>query len=246
MRWRLVDSHCHVDASAFDNDRQRVIGRAMAARIGLINSGINLESNEATKKLLQYENVYAAYGLSPLHVSERNSVEEFIRQNADSAIAVGEVGLDFYHVKSVPEREKQEETFEQFIKLSQELSLPLVIHSRDAESRVFELARGIDDAIYHCFGGSVELLKEIADRGHYISIPTRICQSAQHRKLVEGAPQDAILVETDSPYLTARKGRNEPSFVGDAVIAISTIWDKKREEVASIITENTYRALNLK
>jgi len=244
-RWHLVDTHCHIDTPAFDDDRQSVIERAFDARIALINSGISLTSNWATRELIQHENVYAAYGLSPLHVAEKESVEEFIRQNADSAIAVGEVGLDFYHVKSGHQREKQENAFKGFIQLSQELCLPLVIHSRDAEVRVFELVHGVDQAIYHCYGGSVELLEKIVDCGHFVSISTRVCLSGHHQKLVEKAPQEMVVIETDSPYLAARKGRNEPSFVGDAVVAISRIWDTEVEDTASIIAENTCRAFNL-
>jgi TatD DNase family protein len=245
LRWHLVDTHCHIDTSAFDDDRQSVIDRAFDARIALINSGISLISNWATRGLLQHENVYAAYGLSPLHVAEKESVEKFIRRNADSATAVGEVGLDFYHVKSGHLRELQENAFEQFIRLSQELGLPLVIHSRNAEERAFELVHGVDQAIYHCYEGSVELLEKIVDCGHYISISTRVCRSGHHQKLVEKAPRDMVVIETDSPYLAARKGRNEPSFVGDAIVAISQIWDTEIEDAASIVAENTCRAFNL-
>jgi len=244
-RWHLVDTHCHIDTPAFDDDRELAIERALDARIALINSGISLTSNRATRELLQYENVYAAYGLSPLHVAEKESVEKFIRQNAGSATAVGEVGLDFYHVKSSQQRERQENVFERFIQLSKELGLPIVLHSRDAEERVFELVHGVDQAVYHCYGGSVQLLEKIVDCGHYVSISTRVCWSGHHQKLVEKAPREMVVIETDSPYLAARKGRNEPSFVADAIVAISQIWDTEVEEAASIIAENTCRAFNL-
>ncbi|MGZ4863271.1 MAG: TatD family hydrolase [Halobacteriota archaeon] len=245
MRWHLFDTHCHIDMPAFDLDRQIVINRALDARIALINSGITLRSNQATKDLLQHENVFAAYGLSPLNLDEKNQVSEFIRRNADSAIALGEVGLDFFHVESEHQRVKQEDTFRIFIRLSRELNLPLIIHSRDAEERVFKLVNRADQAIYHCYGGNAELLKAIADCGHYISIPTRVCKSAHHQKLVKSAPQEAILVETDSPYQAAHRGRNEPALVRDAVVAISRIWDMKLEDTASILVKNTYKAFNL-
>jgi len=230
---------------AFDRDRQTVIDRALDAQIALINSGIDLRSNHATKGLLQYDNIYAAYGLSPLNLNEYKEVDEFIRQNADSAIAVGEVGLDFYHAKDEHLRTAQEDTFRYFIKLSQELNLPLVIHSRDAEGRVFKLAHRVDRAIYHCYSGNAELLNAIVDCGHYISIPTRVWRSPHHQKLVEAAPQEAIIVETDSPYQSAHGGRNEPALVGDAIEAISKIWDTTFEETASIVINNTIRAFNL-
>jgi TatD DNase family protein len=230
---------------AFDLDRQSVIDRASNARVALINSGISLRSNHSTKDLLEHENIYAAYGLSPLNLAEKNQVGEFIRQNADSAIAIGEVGLDFYHVTEEHRRAEQEDAFRMFIRLSAELNLPLVIHSRDAEERVFELAHRVDLAVYHCYGGNAELLNAIVDCGHYISIPTRVCKSPHHQKLVEGAPQEAILVETDSPYQAAHRGRNEPALVGDAVVAISRIWNMTFEDTASIIMKNTCKAFNL-
>lgn len=245
LRWHLLDTHCHIDMPAFDRDRQSVINRAFDARIALINSGINLRSNQATKDLLQHENIFAAYGYSPLNLDEKKHVEEFIRQNADSAIAIGEVGLDFYHATEEHQRAEQEDTFSIFIRLSEELNLPLVIHSRDAEERVFKLAHRVDQAVYHCYGGNAELLNAIVGCGHYISIPTRVCKSPHHQKLVEGAPREAILVETDSPYQAAHRGRNEPSLVGDAVVAISRIWDMTFEDTASIIMKNTCMAFNL-
>jgi TatD DNase family protein len=119
------------------------------------------------------------------------------------------------------------------------------MHSRDAEERVFKLAHRVDQAVYHCYGGNAELLNAIVDCGHYISIPTRVCKSPHHQKLVEGAPREAILVETDSPYQAAHRGRNEPALVGDAVVAISRIWDMDFEDAASIIMKNTCRAFNL-
>lgn len=245
MRWHLVDTHCHVDAPAFDEDRRLVLERASEARIALINSGINLESNNATRELLEFENVYASYGLSPLHAGEKKHVEEFIRRNVDSAISIGEVGLDFYHVKDTRQRLLQADAFNRFVKLSQEFNLPLVVHSRDAEENVFELVRKVDQVVYHCYGGSLRLLNAIADCGHYISISTRVCRSKHHQEIAKNAPRDVVVIETDSPYLAARKGRNEPMFVADAVTAISRIWELTIKNTASIILENTRRAFNL-
>jgi len=234
-----------VDAPAFDEDRKLVIERASDARTALINSGINLESNRATRELLKFENVYASYGLSPLHLVEKKSVEEFIRRNIDSAISIGEVGLDFYHVKDKSQRLLQENAFRGFVKLSRDFSLPLVVHSRDAEDDVFQLVRRVDQVIYHCYGGSLRLLKDIAECGHYISIPTRVCRSKHHQEIAMNAPRDAVVIETDSPYLAARKGRNEPAFVSDAITAVSRIWGLKRNDTASIVLENTRKAFNL-
>jgi TatD DNase family protein len=245
LRWHLIDTHCHIDTPAFDEDRRQVIGRASEARIALINSGINLESNYATRGLLEFENVYASYGLSPLYAGEKKHVEEFISRNVDSAISIGEVGLDFYHVKDKQQRLLQKDVFKQFVKLSQEFNLPLVVHSRDAEEDVFELVRKVDQVVYHCYGGSLQLLNAIAECGHYISVPTRVCRSRHHQEIAKNAPRNLVVIETDSPYLAARKERNEPLFVADAVTAISRIWELSIKNAASIILKNTCSAFNL-
>jgi TatD DNase family protein len=222
-----------------------VIERASEARTALINSGINFESNRATRELLEFDNVYASYGLSPMHLTEKKRVEEFIRRNIDAAISIGEVGLDFYHVKDERQRLLQEDAFRGFVELGREFGLPLVVHSRDAEENVFELVRKADQVIYHCYGGSLRLLNAIAECGHYISISTRVCRSKHHQEIAMNAPHDAVVIETDSPYLAARKGRNEPVFVSDAVTAISRIWSLTVNDTASLILKNTRRAFNL-
>ncbi len=245
MMWRLIDSHCHIDMAAFDSDRSEAITRALRSQIALINSGVDLDSNIATKALLCYDNVFASYGLSPIHYEQAADVTHFIRQNVDSACAIGEVGLDFYHVKQESERTRQENVLREFINLCEELGLPLLLHSRDAEERVFELAHNVDVAIYHCFSGSTALAKKIVDCGHYVSISTRVCRSKKHEQLVEMLPHESVIIETDSPFLSCRKGRNEPLFVEDALLAISAIWEEEPEKTASLLVKNTKNAFTL-
>ncbi|MGZ4903574.1 MAG: TatD family hydrolase [Halobacteriota archaeon] len=240
-----MDSHCHIHMAAFDSDRPEAIERARRARVALVNSGVDLESNGATKALLGYKNVFASYGLSPPNYKQASEVMRFIRQNVDSACAIGEVGLDFYHEKQERERTRQENALHQFIRLSEELGLPLVLHSRDAEERVFELAHNVDAVIYHCYGGSIELAKRIVDCGHYVSISTRVCRSAHHKELVKVLPREYVIIETDSPFLSCRRGRNEPVFVEDALAAVSLIWEEELEETASMLVKNTRNAFNL-
>ncbi len=231
--------------AAFDNDRVEVIQRAQGLDIGLINSGVDLKSNLTTKELSTYTNVFVSYGLSPPNYMQASPVIDFIRQNIRSACAIGEVGLDFYHVKQEPERIKQEQVLRDFLQLSEESGLPLVLHSRDAEERVFELVHNENAVIYHCYGGSVELAKKIVDCGHYISISTRICRSPHHKELVKALPHEYITIETDSPFLSCRKGRNEPAFVADALNAVSLIWEADLTETGSILVKNTKNAFDL-
>ncbi len=244
--WYAVDTHCHLDMAQFDSDRKDVISRAKKAHIGIINSGINLQSNFATKRLLVYDNVRATYGLSPIEIEEADKVEDFIRQNQDTAIGIGEVGLDYYHIRDDVRRERQKAAFTRFIGLSDELGLTLVVHSRDAERHVFEMTNRLDNVIYHCYSGDLDTLSKIIDCGHYISISTRVRTSKIHQEIAKSTPQDLMIVETDSPYLSPRKGRNEPINIIEAIVTVSEIWTITVKETASIILDNTITAFKQK
>jgi TatD DNase family protein len=241
-----VDAHCHIDMAQFDSDRNDVISRAKNARITIINSGINLNSNFATKRLLINENVRATYGLSPIDTDQADKVEDFIRQNRDTATGIGEVGLDYYHIRDTVQRERQKAAFRRFIDLSDELELALIVHSRDAERHVFEMTNRLDDVIYHCYSGDLDTLHKIVDCGHYISISTRVKKSKIHQEMVKCTPQELIIVETDSPYLSPRKGRNEPAYIIEAIATIAEIWATTVDEAASIILANTVNAFKQK
>ncbi|MGB8311180.1 MAG: TatD family hydrolase [Halobacteriota archaeon] len=241
-----VDAHCHIDMAQFDSDRKDVITRAKNAHVTIINSGIDLNSNFATKRLLMNENVCATYGLSPIETNQADKVEDFIRQNTDTAIGIGEVGLDYYHVGDTVQRERQKAAFKRFIDLSDELGLTLIVHSRDAERHVFEMTNRLDNVIYHCYSGDLDTLHKIVDCGHYISISTRVKKSKIHQEMVRCTPQELIIVETDSPYLSPRKGRNEPAYIIEAIATIAEIWATTVNEAASIILDNTVNAFKQK
>jgi TatD DNase family protein len=241
-----VDAHCHIDMAQFDSDRNDVITRAKNARITIINSGVDLNSNFATKRLLTNENVCATYGLSPIETDQADKVEDFIRQNKDTATGIGEVGLDYYHVRDAVQRERQKAAFNRFIDLSAELGLALIVHSRDAERHVFKMTNRLDNVIYHCYSGDLDTLHKIVDCGHYISISTRVKKSKIYQEMVRHTPQELIVVETDSPYLSPRKGRNEPVYIIEAIATISEIWATTVNEAASIILDNTVNAFKQK
>jgi TatD DNase family protein len=241
-----VDAHCHIDMAQFDSDRNDVISRAKNAHIIIINSGIDLNSNFATKRLLINENVRATYGLSPINNDQADKVEDFIRQNRDTATGIGEVGLDYYHIRDTVQRERQKAAFTRFIDLSDELGLALIVHSRDAERHVFEMTNSLDYVIYHCYSGDLDTLHKIVDCGHYISISTRVKKSKKHQEMVRCTPQELIIVETDSPYLSPRKGRNEPVYIIEAITTIAEIWATTVDEAASIILDNTVNAFKQK
>ncbi|WP_255336452.1 TatD family hydrolase [Methanosarcina sp. KYL-1] len=252
MPYPIIDSHCHLDFPKFNRDRHEVILRAREAGVvGMVNSGISLKGNLMSLELAEsYEDIHAVLGLSP-DIGREGSAEEIdailaqIEANAEKAAGIGEAGLDFQDCKTNKERERQTASFEKVIELAKTLEKPLVVHARLAEAEVLELVRGMDTVIYHCYSGSVETMKEIVDAGYYISLATLVCFSEHHQTLAAEVPLENLLLETDSPFLSPRKGRNEPAFITDSIPVVAQLKEMEPAEVAKAATENAHRVFNI-
>jgi TatD DNase family protein len=103
----------------------------------------------------------------------------------------------------------------------------------------------VDTVIYHCYSGSVETMREIVDMGYYISLATLVCFSKHHQFLAEAVPLESLLLETDSPFLSSRKGRNEPAFIVDSIPVVAQLKNMEPAEIAKSTTENARRAFNI-
>ena len=233
MPYPIIDSHCHLDFPKFNRDREEAILRAREAGVvGMINSGISLKGNRMSLELAEkYEDIHAALGLSPDigregDDKEINAILAQIEANAEKAISIGEAGLDFQDCKTNEERERQTVAFKKIIELAKDLDKPLVVHARLAEAEVLKLVKNVDTVIYHCYSGSVETMKEIVDKGYYISLATLVCFSEHHQVLAAEVPLESLLLETDSPFLSSRKGRNEPAFIVDSIPVVAQIKDR--------------------
>ncbi|MCG7853759.1 MAG: TatD family hydrolase, partial [Methanosarcinaceae archaeon] len=163
----------------------------------------------------------------------------------EMAVAVGEAGLDHYHCRTDPERARQLAVFKKVIEIAETTDSALVIHARDAEEEVFKLVQHLDRVVFHCYSGSLETMKLITDAGHYVSLATLVCFSEHHQSLAKYIPSDRMLIETDSPYLSSRKGRNEPAFLMDSIPVIAKLRGMRDPEVARITVENTRRVFRL-
>ena len=245
---RLVDVHCHLEDEAFDDDRDEVIRRALEAGVvAMLTSSLDRE--DALKALgiaRSYPGVvHLCVGFDPTidDEVEMASVMGLARELASRGelVAIGEVGLDFYWVRSEEARAKQVERFRAWIRLAEELGLPLVVHSRSAGKYAIQvlLQEGYDRVLMHAFDGRVGwALRGVREGGFYFSIPTSVVRSRQKRKLAKALPLENLMVETDSPVLGPEKGvRNEPSNLPRTVEAIASIRGLGVEEVA----EATYR-----
>lgn len=252
MPYPIIDSHCHLDFPKFNHDREETIIRARdAGVVGMINSGISLKGNCMSLELAEkYGDIHATLGLSPDigregDDKEINAILAQIEANAEKAAGIGEAGLDFQDCKTNEEREKQTASFKKVIELAKDLDKPLVVHARLAEAEVLKLVKGVDTVIYHCYSGSVETMREIVDMGYYISLATLVCFSEHHQVLAAEVPPENLLLETDSPYLSSRKGRNEPAFIVDSIPVVAQLKDMEPAEIAKLATENARRAFNI-
>ncbi len=249
----VIDSHCHLDFKQFNKDRDAVMQRARDAGIvRMINSGVDLPTNKRSLELAkQHDFISCTLGLSPNVLegacdADLETMLMQIEENAALCVGIGEAGLDYYHCKDTGQRERQARVFQKVIDLAGSLGLPLVIHSRDAEAQALEMVKGLEKVVFHCYSGSLVTMKEAVDRGFYISLATNLIRSARHQILARNVSLDHLLVETDSPFLSPRGGRNEPAFVQDSVNLIARIRGMRPQEIADLTAKNTRKIYGLR
>jgi TatD DNase family protein len=247
---RLVDSHCHLDDPKFDDDREQVIERALAAgvermmAIGTGNGPPDLEV--AVRQADRYSFIYATIGVHP-HDASKATPESFSRLRELSAhhkvLAVGEIGLD-YHYDFSP-RDVQKSVFEQQLTIAAEANLPIVIHTREAWEDTLAILRAkwLGGGIMHCFTGDEQQAREALDLGFHLSFGGVLTfpKAENVRQAARITPDDRLLVETDCPYLAPvphRGKRNEPAFVVESARRLAEVRGRTVEEIAELTTAN--------
>jgi TatD DNase family protein len=244
----LFDAHAHIASADFAGDLPEVLARAEAVGVrGIVAVGETLEEAEQTLALAnRHALVKPAAGLYPtvLDLDAADAVVEFIRRHAAQLVALGEVGLDHWVAKEEAEWKIQEEILGRFVALSNELRLPLNVHSRSAGRRciAFLRERGARHVLLHAFDGKAGAAADGVEAGFFFSIPPSVVRSAQKQKLVRSLPLECVLLETDSPVLGPEPGvRNEPMNVMVACQAVAELKGVAPEDVARITTENARR-----
>ncbi len=252
---KAIDIHCHIHHILKRGAKLSDILKHADEKgvIAFIDSPVNVENYiQSIKYHRQFPNIFVTLGVSPAQYHKLN-IDLIIEQmkyhsEKKDIVAIGEVGLDYYWVKDQDLREKQRKTFQRFIDLANELQLPLVIHSRDAEEDAVEdLCAAEVPVIMHSFSGAVETAQECIDRGYFISIPTAVTNRKKYRKLAKSLPIEHILTETDSPYLSPfpELKRNEPGYVIFAVKEIAKLKEIDEEEVAKLTLNNAKKTFNI-
>ncbi len=252
----LVDTHVHLDISPLDSDVAGVMARAAEAGVcQVITIGIDeASSKRAIACAAEFENVFASVGVHPHDASRVNEgtfmrLESLAASCRDNLVAWGEVGLDF--AKEYSPRQAQMEVFVTQIELARSLSLPLVIHARDANKEALEILEGSGrrgiTGVFHCFSGDVDVARRVLDLGFYISITGVVTfrNADVTREVAAFVPEDRLLLETDSPFLSPVpfRGRpNEPARTALVAREIARVRGVATEEVACFTTRNA-RAL---
>jgi TatD DNase family protein len=254
----LFDTHTHLNDQAFDADREEVIERAREAGVELlVNVGFNRRTIEQTLELARkYEFVYAAIGWHPhdaryLRDEDLAWIEELALAEP-KVVAIGEMGLDYYHNHSAIDVQK--EAFRRQIALAKRVNKPIIIHDRDAHRDVVDILKeeGADavGGIMHCFGGSVEIARECLELGFYISFggPLTFKNAKKPKEVAREIPFDRLLIETDSPYLTPhpfRGKRNESGYVRYVAESLAQLKGVSYEEICQITLENGKRVFGI-
>jgi TatD DNase family protein len=244
----LADTHAHLCDPVFDPDRARVLERAQRAGISaVIAVGEDLSDAEKNIELAaQHPMLRPAAGLYPtfLDLDLAEKMRDFIRRHKDRLAAIGEVGLDYWKVQNESDREMQHEIFCSFIDLSEQLNLPLNVHSRSAGRHAVALLlqRSASKVQLHAFDGKLAAALPAVEAGFFFSIPPSVVRSEQKQKLVKKLPLSSLLIETDSPVLgPIPQERNEPANGLIAVKAIAELKEISEREVVEALAENTRR-----
>lgn len=254
----MIDTHCHLDGEEFREDLEAVIARAREAGVVAIGvPGIDLKSCETIPALCsQYPGYcYPMLGLHPEEVrSDWREVLKAIYPSLQGCIAIGEVGLDFYWSREF-ERE-QLEAFEEQVRWSVELQLPLMIHCRKAQNELlYILKRYKDDlpgGVFHCFTGNEIEARELLSFDRFvlgIGGVLTFKKSKLPETLAQAVPLSRIVLETDAPYMAPvpmRGQRNEPAFVAHVRRRLAEVYGVSEEEVSAATNANVARAFGIK
>ena len=247
----MIDTHAHIYASEFDDDRDQVVERALAQGIEkILLPNIDLES---IQPMLQTEANYpdicrSMMGLHPCYVDgDYENTLKIIHNwfEKHSFIAVGEIGIDLYWDKTY--KNEQEKAFVTQLNWAKEMKLPAVIHTRDSIKETLELLEQVQDGslsgVFHCFGGDIEQAKAINGLGFHLGLGgVSTFKNGGMDKVIPELDLSYVVLETDCPYLAPvphRGKRNEPAYISLVAKKVADLRDVTYEEVIALTTKNS-------
>lgn len=258
----FIDSHAHIDGPEFDSDRQAVIQRARDAGVStILNVGTGDPHSGALERAVElaerHANLYTAVGVHPhdarlYDVSAEQTINQLIKQSS-RVIAWGEIGLDFHYDNSP--RDTQKEVFRRQLRAAREVSLPVIVHTREAEEDTVEILRSEwagsgFPGIMHCFSDSLRLAEQCMELGFLISFSGIVTfkKADDLRSVAKAIPLTRLLIETDCPYLAPmpyRGKRNEPAYVVEVARCLADLRGVSLEQMATSTSTNFVRLFNL-
>ena len=252
----LVDTHCHLHFPDFDADREEVIRRAREAGVRfMVNVGTDPGTNAKAHALASlYDFMGYSVGLHPhsAHEADEAVFAELERQIVSTRpAAIGEIGLDYF--KSEGEPETQKKVFRRMLALAKKHSLPVIIHSRNALDDTYailsEASKEGVRGVMHCFSYDEEAMHKLSGLGFYISFTCNITfkNAGALLEAAKRTPLDRLLFETDSPYLSPRRGkRNEPMHVAELAVFLGEARGESPEKLADAATANAKKLFGFK
>ena len=256
----IIDTHAHYDDEAFDPDREVLLASMQEHGIEkLVNVCASIDGLQDTVKLIEkYPFIYGAVGVHPddaEQMTEETLAEIRRISHMDKMIAIGEIGLDYYWHKEKEEHLLQQKVFRQQMDIAREKKLPFMIHSRDAAEDTLNIVKeymkdGMYGGIIHCFSYSKEIAREYLNMGLYLGIGGVITfkNSRKLKEVVEYAPLNQILLETDCPYMAPvpnRGKRNSSLYLPEVVKTIAELKGVSCEEVVAVTESNALRVFGL-
>ncbi len=255
----IVDSHCHLDFDPLIENLDKVLNRAQKVGVKFFLTICTKDESfiKILKIIKKYKNVYGTYGIHP-HEAKLykditvDKIKNNLKKN-NKIIGVGETGLDFFYNHS--DQNSQKSSFLKHIHTCQDTNTTLIVHSRNAEKETFEILNNEMKnknfkVLMHCFTGSKEFAHKLLNINCYFSASGIITfkKSSELNDVFKSIPNDKILVETDSPYLSPEPFRgktNEPSNIIHTIKHISNIKNETEKNIAQTTSNNFFKLFNM-
>ena len=246
----MIDSHCHLDHDPLFNNINEILNRSKTVGLKkILTICTSNESFENIQKILEIDEIiYGTYGIHPHETKNNKVTKNIIIENIKKhpkLIGIGETGLDFYYNHS--QKDDQIDSFKEHIEASIEIDLPIIVHSRNAERETFETLNEYKNQkpkiLMHCFTGSYEFFKKMEKLNSYFSASGILTfnNSLDLQKTFAKIPNNKLLVETDSPFLSPipmRGKKNEPSFIKYTIKKLADLKEIDEIEMVNVTTKN--------
>ncbi|MFC3040994.1 TatD family hydrolase [Virgibacillus xinjiangensis] len=254
----LFDTHVHLNARQFFEDREETIQRAKEAGVEYMTVvGFDHETIPLAIEIAeQNDTIYAAVGWHPVDAIDMKEedlawIEEL--SSHPKVVAIGEMGLDYHWDKSP--KDVQKEAFRQQIRLAKKVEMPIIIHNREATEDIIDILKEEDarqvGGIMHCYNDSADYVQDCLDMNFYISLGGPVTFKNAHlpKEVAKQVPLDRLLIETDAPFLAPhpnRGKRNEPAYVKLVAEKIAELREMPFEDISRITTENACTFFGIK